>query len=151
MSEERNIYDPIGVQLESISPLASGEINIDDLCTPTSVRLLIEQRFVNLVQLRSVSEELAKRDMENRALADQNSELRVAVAKSTERDLISWVEIPVSAVLGFATSIALDATTRYQGLGIVLLSMVVLLFIRWSHIADLAKLLPGKETVNGQD
>ena len=151
VSEERSIYDPIGVQLESLSPLANGEITIDDLCTPTSVRLLVEQRFVNLVQLRSLSEDFARLNVENRALTDQCSELRVKAAKSTERDLMSWIEIPVSALLGFATSMALDPTTRGEGFTIVVIAMVVLLFVRMSHIVDLAKLVSRKEPVNAHD
>jgi hypothetical protein len=148
MSEEQGTYDPIAVQMDSLSPLVSSEIEIDDLCTPTSVRLLIGQQLVNLVQLKSLSSELVDLRAQNRALTDYCSDLRVNAAKSRERDLMSWIEIPVGALLGFATGMTLDPTTRVAGLVTVLVAVVVLLFVRSSHIIDLAKLVSGKERIH---
>lgn len=151
MSLEDTTYDPTALQLDAVGRLTDGELELEELCNPTAVRLLMEERLVNLVQLKSYEKLLLELRRENSNLIDSRNELRVDVARGSERDVVSWIEIPVSALLGFATSMVLDEATRSIGVVLVVMAAVILLFLRTSYMLAAAGRVGRKERDNAED
>ena len=151
MSPEDTTFDPTAVQLEAVGRLTGGDLELEELCNTTAVRLLLEQRLVNLVQMKSYENELAELRRENRELIDSRNDLRVEVATSHERDVVSWIEIPVSAMLGFGANLILANNRDYVGWVLLVVTVIILLLLRWSYVEGLPARIRRKERTNAQD
>lgn len=104
MSEEV-IYDPTEAQLKALDRLGLEEPKLDDLCNPTAVNLLIQQRRVNLMELMELKREQSRLLFANKKLRDDRENLRIELARSQERQSISWLEILVGIISGFSINL----------------------------------------------
>ena len=145
MPDSEAVIDPIELQREAMAGLATTELKMEELCNPTAVRLIIGQRLVNLAELEGLKREAADLRSENRQLIDSRDALRVDLARSEERDLVSWIEIPVSAVLGFSFTLALDEASWMLGVILLIMMVAILFFLRLSYLVALVRRALGKE------
>ena len=144
MRSEQVVVDPIAVQRADMAGLAATELELDELCNPSSVRLIIGQTMTNLAQLEALEQVLADLRTENKGLMETREELRVAIAKSAERDLVSWIEIPAGFLLGIAATMLADPGTQPLAVGMGLALMAILLFLRMSGISDMVSRARGR-------
>lgn len=147
MSSPETVYDSTEVQLKALGEALTGRLKPTDLATPEIVQLILERELVHLTELKALKGEISELRKENAARLEDRENLRIELAKVGQRENLSWIEIPISILSGFAINIL---TNDYKnGLGWVLLVMTVLilLFLRLPQIIAVTK----KEKGDGQE
>ncbi|MGQ9627324.1 MAG: hypothetical protein ACUVV0_10535 [Anaerolineae bacterium] len=147
MSEEV-IYDPTEAQLKALDRLGLEEPKLDDLCNPTAVNLLIQQRRVNLMELMELKHEQSRLLIANEKLRDDRENLRIELARSQERQSISWLEILVGIISGFSINLLTMDWKNSMGWFLLLISTVMLLYLRMPQISAILKGQGRKEKDN---
>jgi SepF-like predicted cell division protein (DUF552 family) len=143
------VYDPIGAQLEDIDKLLkSAELSITDLVdNPEAVQLLLKQQNIQLIELKSVKDELSESEKIRDQLRDEREELRIEVATLKERDTVSLMEIPLGIASGFAINILATDINNGFGWFLLIISLVLLAFIRRDQLGKLIHRPSQKERV----
>lgn len=115
------------------------------------MQILIQMRRDLSSELRAVKSDLIQAHSENTELREARETLLVENAKLQERMKTSWLEIPVSVLSGFA--INLLATNVQDGLGwfLLVLSLVMLAFLRGSQISFVLDRLAGRRNGENQN
>ncbi len=96
MSKTETVYDSTMLQIEALDNLAVGSLSIKELSKPEVVVMLLERQRVTLTELKSSKDEITdlKEKVDN--LKDEQTILKVDLAKAEQRQSILLVEIPIS-------------------------------------------------------
>ncbi len=97
MSKTETVYDSTMLQIEALDNLAVGSLSIKELSKPEVVVMLLERQRVTLTELKSSKDEITdlKEKVDN--LKDEQTILKVDLAKAEQRQSILLVEIPISS------------------------------------------------------
>lgn len=139
------LYDSTLVQIESIERLASENLSLDDFSTPQMASLLLERHRVTLTELKSKQGQLNEAEKEMARVSSELTELRVELARAEERQFSLWLEIPLGIFSGFAINILTGDIRNGVGWFILIVSLLMLLFIRLSALFKQNKKNHGKE------
>ena len=132
MSNDAEVFDPTEAQLRALQPQETFTYNPNDLANPTGVAILLEQRYIGLMEQRSLEIELGKIQIENREIRADRETLRIELAKLQVQARISLAEILVGGLLGF--SLGIIPTNTLIGVVMFLISVVWLLIMKFSQI-----------------
>jgi hypothetical protein len=148
---EETVYDPTEVQLKTLDSLGLESLKLTDLAKPQVVQLLIQQQLVLLTEVKAHKNDLTKLRDDNMKLRDDREEIRIKLAQSHEHENLSWIEIPISFLGGFAINIL--ATDPKNGLGwtLLILSLCMLVFLRISNIASVVEKVTRKDKSNAKN
>ncbi len=150
MSEE-TVYDPTEVQLKTLDGLGLEGLKLTDLAKPQVVQILIQQQVVLLTEVKAYKNDLAKLRDDNTKLRDDREGTRIELAQSRERENLSWTEIPISFLGGFAINMLTADPKNGLGWALLILSLCILVFLRMSHIAPIAEKVFRKDKTNAQN
>jgi hypothetical protein len=133
-SEPETVYDATDVQIKAVEEIVKERLRIADLTSPEVVQVILQREMVSLTDLKASKKEISELRKSNSELLSDRENLRIELAKSGQRESVSWIEIPIGVLSGFAINI-LTGNFR-DGLGWVLLimSLVILLFLRMPQL-----------------
>jgi hypothetical protein len=129
-SNEEPVYDPTQTQLEDWSRLSSADLPLSELCNPATVVLLIKSRRVNLIELKALKQEVVELRGTVDQLRTERENLRVRLGRSEDRGFISWIEIPISVISGFAVNMVTNDFTNWVGWALLIMTVGVLVSTR---------------------
>jgi len=133
MDEENTIVfdpDPTDMQMNAWERINVDTLQAKDLCTPEAIQLLIHMQKVTLAQLKSTKASETRLALEKDHLQEVRGDLRVEVATLQSGVRMTWLEIPVSMISGFAINML--SSNLKDGLGwfMLILSLFMLVFLR---------------------
>jgi hypothetical protein len=128
------VYDPTEVQLRALGEIASKKLNPTDLATPELVQQILERQFLILAELKLRKDELVKARSENDYLRVERENLRIALAKSEQRESVLWLEIPIGIMSGFAINLLTNDPKNATGWVLLILCTIMLLYLRMPQI-----------------
>jgi hypothetical protein len=135
-SDASEIYDPEPLDLEIavLEGMGLDGLQVSDTEDPRFVKFLAWNYRMTLSRLRSSEARLVDATEENRELAQQQEDLRIELARLSERVKGSLLEIPISMLSGFAANMILIDTMKTPGWVMLVVSLVLLAFLRSSEI-----------------
>lgn len=132
-----------------LSSIGVEDLKAADLCTPEAVKLLLHYQRASLAQLREVQKQALIHLDEISNLRDIKENLRVSLAAQRERRHVSWLEISLGVAAGFGIGALTTSASSPLGWALLLLSVVMLLYLRAEKIFPRAKAeKPGSERGN---
>jgi hypothetical protein len=133
MSETtETVYDSTEIQLQALKESITKRLKPEDLTRPEVVQLILEREIVTLTELKTYKDD-------NMGLLEQRENLRIELAKSEQREVITWIEVPISFLGGFAINLLTDNLRSGLGWILLVLSISILLILRLPHIASLRR------------
>lgn len=150
-AKEPNIYDPdpTDMQLHALDAIGMEGMQPADLTKPEATKFLALLFRITAAHLKAAERNVSKLSDENRSLLGERESLRIDLAKLQERSHFSWLEVPISFVIGFAINML--AADYANGLGwfMLLIGLFILGFMRLaeltSAIAHLAQKVLGRK------
>lgn len=137
-SKEPNIYDPdpTDMQLHALDAIGMEGMQPADLTKPEAAKFLALLYRITAAHLKAAERSVSKLSDENRTLHDERESLRIDLAKLQERSHFSWLEVPVSVVIGFAINML--AVDHANGLGwfMLLIGLFILGFMRSAELSS---------------
>ena len=133
MDEEETMVfdpDPTDMQMNAWEGINVDTLRAKDLCSPEAVQLLIHMQKVTLAQLKSTKASETRLGLEKDHLQEVRGDLRVEIATLQSGVRMTWLEIPVSMLGGFAINML--SSNLEDGLGwfMLILSLFILVFLR---------------------
>lgn len=148
MEREPVVVDPHDVQLEAWGGLGMAGVELDELVNPQVVKLLIQERIVNLTELKAYKHQIAELGSINSNLRDDRENLRVELSRYQERERalkrVSWLEILASISSGYAINMLASNPRDGVGWFIFVVSLLMLVGSRISELPTLFERVRGK-------
>lgn len=141
MGKQDIVFDPLDTQIQALDKLLrEKELSFDSLAkNPETIQLLLQQQSIQLLEHKSLKYELSQFRNESESLKKERENLRIEVAVFKERENGTLLEIPISIVSGFAINLLSVNTSNGTGWLLLILSLILLMFIRKSQIDKLSK------------
>lgn len=144
-----DVYDPTDLQINWVRSLSTEELTVSDLAKkPEAIELLLRQHTVILYDLKSCQGNLTECRNTNEELKNVREKLRVELAALHERANVSLIEIPISMASGFAINILTSNPASILGLALLILSLFMLVFLRWPQVISLFTRLSQRTSLN---
>ena len=102
MSEPETVYDSTEMQLKTLNQVVKESLRLEELATPPIVQIILERELVLLTELKTLKNKINEVQDANLNLISERENLRIGLAKSEQRESISWIEIPIGILSGFA-------------------------------------------------
>src|ERR1051326_256962 len=129
IEKTETVYDSTEMQLRDLTDLTGEKLTTADLATPQIVQLLLAQQMRSLADLKAAKAEATELRQSITQVTNENTQLRVDLAASTERRKVLLLEIPIGFLSGFAINM-LTASKFTDPVGWILLMLsVVMLFM----------------------
>ncbi|MHB1356195.1 MAG: hypothetical protein ACYCZF_09500 [Anaerolineae bacterium] len=132
------IYDPYEEDIANLDNILKGEMKVEDLCNPSAVQLLLQERKLDILRL---AKNISQFEIATNRLTTQEAEianLRVSLAKAeserTQKSKFILVEIPASIISGFAINTLVIDSHNLTGWFLLLVSIAIVLLIRFEDI-----------------
>lgn len=130
MNTPETVYDPTEIQLRSLEEAMTEKLNVTDLASPQMVQMILQREVVMLTEMRGLKAEVNRLQGTNGRLMQDRENLRIDLATAGQRESTSWIEIPISILAGFAINMLTADFKSGLGWALLILSIVVLLFLR---------------------
>lgn len=144
MPSQPEIYDPIDQQMRTFSGLEAEGFKIEDLTNPTSVKLLLSLRSLNLTELKAKDSELETLRGKVSELSREREDLRIRNAIIQERQKTSWAEILVSIVSGYSINLIATKPNDATGWLSLIVSVAILVVLRTSEALSTLSRITGR-------
>ncbi|MET0648637.1 MAG: hypothetical protein ABW208_18655 [Pyrinomonadaceae bacterium] len=139
MNTPETVYDATEIQLKQLGEVLTDSLTLDDLASPEKVQLLLQRELVHLTEIKAFKGELAALRGANTSLIEERENLRIQLAKVGQREALSWIEIPISILSGFAINMLTSDFKNGLGWVLLLLSLLMLLFLRLPQIIAMVR------------
>lgn len=125
------LYDPNPIELQflALDQISTKELQPTDLSTPEVVQLLVHNHRVTLAQLNVSENKVAN-------LQNENTQLKVDIAKHEGIMNSSWLEIPISMLSGFAINMLAADSQNGVGWFLLIMSLFMLIGLRSHQISS---------------
>jgi len=125
--------DPTEAQLKSIGQMGI-DLDAGDLASPEMTKFLLQNHRTSLLQYREAKKEVEKLREEKDDLVSLRESLNVKLARKEAYEEITWLEIPVSILSGFAINMLVTDIKDGFGWLLIVLSIVMLFLVRLRSI-----------------
>jgi hypothetical protein len=146
MTNNVETFDQTEVELRALQGQEAFTFKVEDLANPTGVGLLLQQRYVDLTELKFLKRDLEKLRGENLRVCSERETLRIEIAHLQERGRISLAEIIVGALLGYSLSIV--TTNLFSGIILFAISVALLIIMKISQISETIRTISRKDQQN---
>lgn len=136
MGEPETVYDPTDIQIKNLLEYQAN-LNIKELATPEMVQMILQREFITLAELKTIKSNMNQMTVGNNALREEKEELRIELAKSQQREGITWIEIPVSILSGFSINMLTDNFSNGTGWFLLIVSLFILFILRLDALSGL--------------
>ena len=128
------IDDPIQAQLKAIDEYGASTTppELDDLATPAGVRQLLSGQRIAILERQKAQDTIEELEQKYDSLSADHSDLRVEVATISGKTEATWLEIPMSFLLGLATNMLTDnnITNNATAIAVLVMTSAALIYIR---------------------
>ncbi len=130
--QRQNIFDPESedLQFDALDGLGFDKLQVNDLCSPEAIHLLVHMQKISLKELKSAKLREQHLLENNERLRGDRENLRIKVAELNVLTRVSWFEIPVSILSGFAINILTSDKSNVTGWFMLIISVTLLVSIR---------------------
>lgn len=139
--QSQTVYpaDSTEAQLQSIDDLlAFTHRSLEDLAKPEMVGILLERHRMTLLDLKNARTEIESLKELVEGQRGAKDDLAIQLARSTERNTILWLEIPLSIFSGYAINLLTTPNPPVIAWVILVICLLGLLYIRYPSIIEIA-------------
>jgi hypothetical protein len=136
------------MQLRELTELRGEKLKPSDLATPQVVQLLLAQQMRSLADLKAARAETVDLREGLQQITNDHTQLKVKLAKSTERQKVLVLEIPIGFLSGFAINM-LTTSKFVDPVGWVLLILSIVMLLMLFASQRIRMLFDKKESGNG--